>query len=101
MINDAFDDRQACTAKDRLRGRLMHRQSRSENTRMGVGDVEHLQHPLDRAVLAADPVQGVKDHVRARIKCPQQFWDVAPDIDHPHLVAPIRKRFGTLVPARQ
>src|ERR1700745_4063827 len=101
MNNDAFNDGQACTAKYQLRRRLMHRQSRREDTRMGIRNAEHLQNPLDRTIFSTDPMQGVEDHVRTRIKCAQQGWDIAPDIDHPYPIAAIRKGFGTLVPARQ
>ena len=101
MNNDAFSDGQACAAKYQLRRRLMHRQSRREDPRMGIGNAEHLQNPLDRAIFPTDPMQGVEDHVRTRIKCAQQCWDIVRDIDHPYPIAAIRKRFGALVPARQ
>ena len=96
-----LDDRQAGGAKDDLRGRLVHRQGRGENARMGVGDAQHLENRLKRAVFAADPVQGVKDHVGARVEGVQQGRQVAPDIDCLDPVAVVDERLGAFPPARQ
>jgi len=56
---------------------------------VGVGNAEHLDDALDRAVFAADPVQGIEDHVGARLERAQQCRQVAADINHPHPVTAI------------
>ena len=67
---------------------------------MGVRNTEHLKHALNRPILPADPVQSVEDHVRTRFERAQQCRQIAAGVDHPHRIAAISQRLGTLVPAR-
>jgi hypothetical protein len=88
-LHHALYDPQAGIAEDRLCRRLVHRHGRGEDARMGVGDAEHLEHPLDRAVLPPDPVQCVEDDIGAWLERAQQCREITLDIDDPHLIAAV------------
>ena len=79
---------QVVQAEDLLGLGLVHGQRRGQHARAGVGDAQHLEQPLDAAVLAVAAVQRQERDVDAGLA--QHQVDVAIDEDRRGVVAPFR-----------
>jgi hypothetical protein len=75
-----------------LRLMLVHGERRGEHAGMGVGNVQDLQHALDRAVLAIGSMQGIEDGIWPQA-C-EHLGDVARHIDARDSVACLFQRLG-------
>ncbi len=92
----ALQHRQASRAKYLLRALLVHRQSRGQNTRMGIGDAQPFKDALNAAILTPATVQGVENHFGLDVQ--QTRDEVVAGIDLDHLISGFPKGVCAFAP---